>query len=232
MVKYGDTMKNVFYNLQNNIKEYLYRTEGNLDNFYTILKQELKSYGFIDGGDNVVWKSPDHMYIFEISRFCNTYIPTPSSPKYTNTIKVKSNLGNTLAELKLNEKECIDFLYLFAEVFYERYQSQFKLEYSNEVIFRTSLSNTAMESDIIKVNFSNSNPNVLKFTILHYTPKYQQLQEIMHTVLSVSEFVQLCYLIFFQCIIDLNIEELEQDGYGEILFAIEGFIYGDYIKDL
>ena len=89
-----------------------------------------------------------------------------------------------------------------------------------------------MESDIIKVNFSNSNPNVLKFTILHYNPKYQQLQEIMHTVLSVSEFVQLCYLIFFQCIIDLNIEELEQDGYGEILFAIESFVYGDSIRDL
>ena len=184
--------------------------------------------GCIDGGDLITWKSPDNMYIFEIDRVGNSYIPTLLSPQYTNIIRIKSNLGITILELKFTEFQCINILYDFSQIFYEKYYIE---QNENTFVPKTiqisiNPSSTTMDSQIFQITFSSSNNKLLKFSILNYNPQYQQVSEIMHIVLTTKEFVDMATSLFFQCIIDLDIDSYALKEYSDKLVFIEDFIYG------
>jgi len=233
---------NVFFNIKDNIQEYLYRmNDYSLDKLFSMMRKEIESMGIIDGAEIMHWKTPDKMFEFEIERVGNSFIPNLSCPQYTNIIRIKNNLGIQIHELRFSEFECLNILSAIAEFcqcHFDNSDTSVILEANNKniqqysnIVDQTYIhinpSSTIVNDPMIHLEFSKSNPRLCKVTFLIYNlPPNQMLIELLHFVLDYDTLVEMCFVIFFQCIIDLDLDNFCYNGYGDDLYKVEDFVYG------
>ncbi len=231
---------NVFFNIKDNIQEYLYRmNDYSLDKLFSMMRKEIESMGVIDGGDIVKWKTPDKMFEFEIERIGNSFTPNLYDPQYTNIIKIKNNLGVQIHELRFSEFECLNILSTIADFCQCHFDnSNMPLiinhdssvyQFANivdQIYIHINPNSTIVVDPIIHLEFSKSNPKLCRISFLQYNIHTNQMIELLHFVLDYDALVEMCFVIFFQCIIDLDLENFCYNGYGDDLYKVEDFVYG------
>lgn len=237
---------NVFWNIKNNIQDYLYTMKDySFEKLYSMMKKEIESMGVIDGGDTVKWKTPDKMFEFEIERVENSFVTDHCSPLYTNIIKIKNNLGILITELRFSEYDCINILSAIADFCQCHFGGDTAAivypdggVYQNivdQIHIHINPTTTIVNDKMIHLQFSKTNIKLCKFSIIDYIMEKQSMIELLHFVLDYDTLVEMCFVIFFQCIIDLDLDSICMNGYGDDIYKVEDFVYGgftyeDYMK--
>ena len=217
---------NQYFQLKDQITDYLYNMNNySFDKVIQMMRSELQSIGVIDAPDGyMVWKSPDNMFIFEIERLNNVFITKPNDPQYTNIMRIKNNIGILVTEIRFSEYGCISILENIA-TFCETHFDEGCPNYDSITVFATT-PDSSMSSTIMNLEFSNTRKDLLKIGFVNYNYHYQQMKELLHIVITYQQLIDFCFILFFQCIIDIDIDEMAMNGYGDELYIIENFVYG------
>ena len=205
------------------IKQYLYSIGKDSDDYICILRTELEYMGILDDdGETMVYRSPDNSYIFKIDRIENVYT-YEDGPQYTNIITVCNNLNIKICEMRFSEFDCVKILSSIAEFVDDAYSDDYNLEpFFIHIGFDYAQINT-----ILRITISEY--DIMPFTvkIQQYNPHLGIMADMVTMNLDYQGLADLSFMIFFQCIIDLDYTAFYQKGLERELINIEGFVIDD-----
>ena len=195
-------MYRLYLDRLNDIREYYYSigedmSENQVREYF---RSEIKEFGVYDG-DNIIWVSPDNKYKFLIKREPTEFYATNSGSEYIISIKVIDAILNIpITEFRINEFSCIDVLSkisLFPENYY--------CTGDTEVISLNP--NNRLEGHIIYLTNIGEDDKDILFEIKQSSSIYNNIITLVTLKLSIEELADLCFYLFFECIIDLDIPE-------------------------
>lgn len=195
-------MFRIYLDRLNDIREYYYSIGEDMseNQVREYLKSEIKEFGVYDG-DNIMWTSPDNKYKFLIKREPAEFYIYATNSEYIITIKVvDAILGIPITEFRINEFSCVDILSkisLFPENYY--------CTGDTEVIYLNP--NNRLEGHIIYLTNIGEEDKDILFEIKQSSSVYNNIITLVTLKLSMEELADLCFYLFFECIIDLDIPE-------------------------
>lgn len=200
-----------------------------------MMKNELMSMGVLDGDDEMIWINKDKQYKFIINRTEiseSRFNMLPGDPKYNINITIKDNMtGVTIDELNFSEIDAVRILDEIAghcEYCYNSYDSScIYINPSNtDIVAHMIILENIFESEYTtEFNKPVTKIRDIMFQILKYSIYHQERTEPTVTMkLSMEELNDLAFHLFFESLIDLDIEDRRMD-------EIEDYIIDDNPKN-